>query len=276
MMLGSPRYMSPEQAMGQEINGRSDIFSLGAVLYEMVTGYYAFDGDNLPSILYKVINETPVAPKNRRPEITAPFERIIMRMVHKEAEARLDSLALIGELHKTGEYGAPVAPVSVESRVPLILQLIAFGSPFAVLMLTGIGMIVINYFLGLSPKETLALKPGVPLLTTPSNAILEWETQPQVDLATTLQNTKKPITKNFFTSVKDAKPDINKTESERKPPADAYLQGLDKKKIEYEIIKTELLLKYTDQHPDVVLAERQLTQLEEERRQYLRRQKKLR
>jgi len=276
LMLGSPRYMSPEQAMGRDINGRSDIFSLGAVLYEMVTGYYAFDGDNLPSILYKVINETPIAPVNRRPEITAPFERIIMRMLHKEAEARLDSLTLIVELHKTGEYGTPLPPTNGENRVPLILQLIAFGSPLTVLVVTGIGMIVINYFLALTPKETLRSKAGVPLLTTPNNTILEWETQPQVDLATTLQNTKKSSPNNFSTKSKDDKPSTSEKLSERLPPPDAYLQGLDKKKVEYEIKKTELLLKYTEQHPDVALVNRQLKQLEEERRLYLRRHKQSR
>ncbi len=70
-MLGSPRYMSPEQAMGREIDGRSDIFSLGAVLYEMLTGHYAFDGDSLPSIVYRVISEIPVAAESLRPQLPA-------------------------------------------------------------------------------------------------------------------------------------------------------------------------------------------------------------
>jgi serine/threonine-protein kinase len=58
-MLGSPRYMSPEQAMGRDIDGRADIFSLGAVLYEMLTGHYAFDGESLATIVYRVIHDTP-------------------------------------------------------------------------------------------------------------------------------------------------------------------------------------------------------------------------
>jgi len=97
-MLGSPRYMSPEQAMGREIDGRSDIFSLGALLYEMITGQYAFDGDSLPTILYRVINEAPVDAASLRSKLPAELSSLLARMLDKNPEVRPDANALVNAL----------------------------------------------------------------------------------------------------------------------------------------------------------------------------------
>ena len=270
LMLGSPRYMSPEQAMGQEVTGCSDIFSLGAVLYEMVTGAYAFEGDSLPSILYRVINVMPPFPAKLRPEITAPFERIILRMLNKQAEARIDLSALTLELHKSEETGLP--PNSDYTRahhVPRIFSIIAFSTPLAVLVVTGIGMIVINYFFSLSPQEIQSRATSLPLLSTSNDTILDWTTQPQVDLVSTLQNKKKPLQQTLAPLLKDKK-QSQPGKATGGSPSDAYLQGLEEKKVEFELKKTELLLKYTEHHPDVMLVTRQLDQLKAERKVYLR------
>ena len=276
LMLGSPRYMSPEQAMGQTINGRSDIFSLGAVLYEMITGVYAFAGESLPNILYQVINEIPVSPVGLMPEITSSFDRIIMRMLNKEAKSRLDASTLILELHKAGKYGSPLVNHAITANgVPRIFPIIAFTTPFAVLMLTAVGMIVINYFLTLSPKLPSAARANLPLISSSNNAILDWANPPQSDTGVTLQKIEPHSQPNVPSMLSSFKPKNIKLGNSSKPPSpDAYLQSLERKKIELEIKKTDLLLKYTEQHPDVILISRQLKQLETERKIYLRKQKK--
>jgi eukaryotic-like serine/threonine-protein kinase len=69
MVLGSPKYMSPEQVVGRDVDGRSDIFSLGVVLYEMLTGKSPFSGDNISTIMYRILNEMPAAPRTLKPEL---------------------------------------------------------------------------------------------------------------------------------------------------------------------------------------------------------------
>src|SRR5438094_854636 len=64
LILGSPRYMSPEQVIGKAIDARSDIFSLGVVLYEALTGIAPFDGDNVNAIMYSTVNTTPPPPSS--------------------------------------------------------------------------------------------------------------------------------------------------------------------------------------------------------------------
>ncbi len=273
LMLGSPRYMSPEQAMGQTINGRSDIFSLGAVLYEMITGRYAFAGESLPSILYQVINEMPASSIALMTDITSSLDRIIMQMLNKEAALRLDAHTLILELHEIRESGAPLSRHLLTNRVPRLYPIIAFSTPFAVLMLTAVGMIVINYFLTLSVKPLPVVRTDIPLISSPNNTILDWANAPQSDPGITLPNIKLPIqpktSSRSFTST-NINPYENPTPT---PPPDVYLQRLEKKKIELEIKRTELLLKYTEHHPDVMLIARQLKQLEAERKIYIRKHK---
>jgi serine/threonine-protein kinase len=87
-VMGSPKYMSPEQALGHKVDTRSDIFSLGIVLYEMLTGMAPFDGDNLNAILYRVINEEPATPRSFNSRVPSGLERIVMKMLEKRPERR--------------------------------------------------------------------------------------------------------------------------------------------------------------------------------------------
>jgi predicted Ser/Thr protein kinase len=97
IVLGSPKYMSPEQVVGKHVDGRSDIFSLGAVLYELLTGQPAFSGEELTAIMYKVLHETPPLPTSIRPELPAALDYIVARALAKDPEARYQSAQEMAE-----------------------------------------------------------------------------------------------------------------------------------------------------------------------------------
>ncbi len=85
---GTPEYMSPEQAEGQEPDQRSDIYSLGVILYEMVTGVVPFQGGSRPEILARQINEPPEPPRAIHPELPDSLNRVILRCLEKKRENR--------------------------------------------------------------------------------------------------------------------------------------------------------------------------------------------
>ena len=93
-ILGSPKYMSPEQVSGIVVDGRSDIFSLGAILYEMLTGIAVFgrgSSSSLTSIMYQVVNEMPELPMKVNPAIPAAFDYIVSKALAKKPEDRYQS-----------------------------------------------------------------------------------------------------------------------------------------------------------------------------------------
>lgn len=90
-VFGSPLYMSPEQCMGQKVDYRSDIYSLGCVLYECCTGRSPFEGDNFLNVIFKHINEVPANFANTAKQ--EAFERIIMKALSKNADDRYSSMA---------------------------------------------------------------------------------------------------------------------------------------------------------------------------------------
>jgi len=91
MILGSPKYMAPEQVAGKPVDHRSDIFSLGVVLYEMLTGEAPFVADSVHGILYQVLNHTPSAPSARNPELPPLLDLIVAKALAKNLDQRYDN-----------------------------------------------------------------------------------------------------------------------------------------------------------------------------------------
>jgi len=95
-LLGTPAYWCPEQIMGKPQDARSDIFSLGVVLYEMVTGKRPFDADTLQGVCSRVLSSTPLPPSRANSSIPSPFDEIIAGCMTKDPAQRIasgDSLA---------------------------------------------------------------------------------------------------------------------------------------------------------------------------------------
>jgi len=90
-VMGTPSYMSPEQVKGRPVDGRSDIFSLGVMLYEMLTGEKPFPGQSITTVIYKIVNEEPVPPRQINPSIHPGLNDIVLRALAKEPEARYQS-----------------------------------------------------------------------------------------------------------------------------------------------------------------------------------------
>ncbi|HGY54062.1 MAG TPA: serine/threonine protein kinase, partial [Caldithrix abyssi] len=90
--LGTVAYMSPEQARGEEVDQRTDIWSLGAVLYEMLTGQRPFQGEYDQAVLYSIINDQPEPPSALRSGVPPELERIVLKMLAKDPAKRYQSV----------------------------------------------------------------------------------------------------------------------------------------------------------------------------------------
>jgi serine/threonine protein kinase len=90
-VMGSAHYLSPEQALHQPVDGRSDLYSLGIVLYEALTGRLPFDGDSLVAVAMKHVHEEPAPPRTLRPAITPEAETVVMKALAKNPAERFQS-----------------------------------------------------------------------------------------------------------------------------------------------------------------------------------------
>ncbi len=87
-MIGSPRYMSPEQAQEEEVNNQTDLFSLGIVFYELVSGRLPFEAQGFSRLMHKIINEEPTPIDHHRADVPARLREIIMRCLEKDLDKR--------------------------------------------------------------------------------------------------------------------------------------------------------------------------------------------
>jgi eukaryotic-like serine/threonine-protein kinase len=110
--LGTPHYMAPEQAVGQEVDGRADIYALGVILYEMLVGDVPFNAASAPAILVMHLNDAPEPPSRRRPDLAIPpaLEAIALRCLEKDPAQRFQTADEFSEaLERAVPAGAPVA-----------------------------------------------------------------------------------------------------------------------------------------------------------------------
>jgi len=127
-VMGTPSYMSPEQVKGRAVDGRSDIFSLGVMLYEMVTGEKPFPGQNITTVIYKIVNEDPVPPRQIDPSIHPGISAVIMKALVKEPDQRYQSCReMLEDLHNY----RTIAPGAANPQSTMVM---GGGSPAATLI----------------------------------------------------------------------------------------------------------------------------------------------
>jgi eukaryotic-like serine/threonine-protein kinase len=88
MVLGTPSFMSPEQLAGKKVDGRSDLYSLGVMLYQMLVGLLPFRGESMAELMYKIANESPIDVRVIRPELPQQLSQIVNRALSKLPQAR--------------------------------------------------------------------------------------------------------------------------------------------------------------------------------------------
>jgi len=167
VIVGTVAYMSPEQAEGKKVDARSDIFSLGSVLYEMVTGQKAFQGTSKMSTLAAILHQEPKPVSGITPAIPAELEKLINRCLRKDPERRWQAMAdlkvALQELKEDSDSGRlQTAPAKARLFTPVRLLIGAVGV-VAVIVLAAAGW----YWLARHGAEPEALLSAVPLTSYP-------------------------------------------------------------------------------------------------------------
>ena len=109
-IMGTAQYLSPEQARGAPVTAASDLYSVGIVLYEMLTGQVPFSGDSAIEIAMKHLNETPRPPSSLRPELTPELDQVVLRALAKNPEDRYQASEEFSADLDRVEAGIPIAP----------------------------------------------------------------------------------------------------------------------------------------------------------------------
>jgi len=116
VVIGTPQYMAPEQAAGDPVDQRADLFSLGCVLYRMLTGVVPFKGDNLRAAFRAVMLEPPTSPRQLNPAVPKAVEELVLRLLAKEPGQRFQSAREVSEALRALEVAVASASATLDSK----------------------------------------------------------------------------------------------------------------------------------------------------------------
>lgn len=121
-IIGTPQYMSPEQVEGKDTDQRSDIYALGIVFYEMLTGKVPFEGESTFSIALKHRDETPPHPREWNPELSPELSAVILKCMAKEKDKRYQSVQELLSALESLEKGTEISMAETEPQLPAFLS----------------------------------------------------------------------------------------------------------------------------------------------------------
>jgi hypothetical protein len=226
MILGTIHYMSPEQALGRTIDGRTDVFSLGVVLYEMATGRRPFGGETITETMTQIIRDEPPEPLLVNPGISPEMNRIIQRSLVKNVAERFTAAELVTALDaqlgraKTTPYAAGSAAMTVGtaaaptiitgSQVKTVQELPAprhrrkRWALITIMLAVAAAIAAVVATRQTAPPRTVVQRPAAPPSTTSVNVIA-----PPAATIVETTTTAPPVVKPHTASVK--KPEIEAT-----------------------------------------------------------------
>jgi serine/threonine protein kinase/predicted Zn-dependent protease len=175
VMVGTPEYMSPEQAEVKEVDQRSDIYSLGVILYEMVTGRAPFEGETPLGIAMKHKSEAPPDPRQINAQLTEDLSRVIMRCLEKDKEKRYQNAGEVGTELQNIEKGMPTTERIVPEKRPLTSREITVKFSLRKLFIPAVAVIAVA-IVGLIIWRFIPRKEAMPVPSDkPSLAIVYFE-----------------------------------------------------------------------------------------------------
>ncbi len=202
MMIGTPEYMSPEQVEGKKVDQRSDIYSLGIILYEMVTGRVPFEGETPFSIAFKHKSETPRNPKEVNAQIPEDLSRVILRCLEKDKELRYQSAGEVRSELENIEKGIPTTERVVPERKPVTSREITVTFGLRKLFIPALA-VVAAAVIGVLIWQLLPKKPVIPILSDkPSLAIMYFENNTGED---GLEHYRKALSDLLITDLSQSK-----------------------------------------------------------------------
>jgi len=177
VMIGTPEYMSPEQVEGKEVDQRSDLYSLGIILYEMVTGRVPFEGDTPFSVGVKQKSEVPRDPRELNSNLPQELGRMILRCLEKDASKRYQSASdLHADLDKI-EKGIPTTERIVPERKPFTSREVTVKFTPKKLIIPAVGVLALAALAIVLWKFLLPIKTPVVLRQKLSIAVISFENQ---------------------------------------------------------------------------------------------------